>query len=181
MASDQEADLLIAITMKACQDLSVFHNIVEIGSYHGKSTILFGNVIRCCSSKGKIYAIDPHDGKLGAVDQALHSFPPSFEAFKRNIHQARVSEYVEIIKKQSCDVVWEAPISLLFIDGLHDYIHVSQDFWHFANWITPAGYVAFHDYADYFPGVQAIVKELLGMGIYQKVYQVNSLIVLQKR
>ncbi len=177
---DQEADLLLALTHQSCNILPAPHNIVEIGSYHGKSTILFGSVVKAYFPEAKIYAVDVHDGKLGAADQGLHSFPPSFEAFKRNISNSGLSEIIEIIRERSFNVEWNASISLLFIDGLHDYINVSKDFWHFSDWVRPGGYVAFHDYADYFPGVKAFVHELLGMGTYRKIQKVKSLIVLQK-
>lgn len=178
--SDQEADLLIAITKKACKDLPSPHNIVEIGSYHGKSTVLFGSVVKKFFHGAKVYAIDPHDGKLGAADQGLKLFPPSFEMFKNNINNEGLSEVVEIIKDNSYNVKWQEPVSLLFIDGLHDYPNVSRDFWHFSNWIGQGGYVAFHDYVNYFPGVQKFVHELLETGIYGEIYKVESLIVLQK-
>ncbi|TKK69871.1 glycosyltransferase [Ilyomonas limi] len=179
--TDHEADLLIAITGKALKELQPFYAIVEIGSYHGKSTILFGNIIKALGIDAKVYAIDPHDGKLGAVDQGLESVPSSLESFNRNIQNAGIAELVEPIKEYSYDVEWKQPISLLFIDGLHDYPSVAKDFWHFEAWIVSRGYVAFHDYAHYFPGVIAFVDELLHTGTYQKIKQAESLIVLQKR
>lgn len=179
--TDHEADLLIATTIKALKDLQPFNTIVEIGSYHGKSTILFGSIIKAFCVNAKVYAIDPHDGKLGAVDQGLESVAPSFDNFKSNIQHAGVADCIEIIKDFSYNVEWQQPVSLLFIDGLHDYPSVAKDFWHFANWLVSGGYVAFHDYAGYFPGVQAFVDELLNTGTYQKIKQVESLIVLQKR
>jgi len=41
-------------------------------------------------------------------------------------------------------------------------------------------YAAFHDYADYYPGVKTFVNELLKTGRYAKVHCVSSLIVLQR-
>jgi glycosyltransferase involved in cell wall biosynthesis len=178
--SDREAELLIAFTHKACQELPSPHRIVEIGSYHGKATVLFGSVAKAFP-EANVYAIDTHDGRLGAVDQGLQSYPPSFEAFKRNIENAGLCGVVHAIKDRSYNVRWKEPVSLLFIDGLHDYLNVSRDFRHFADWILPGGYVAFHDYAPYFPGVQAFVNELLATGVYQKINVVDSLVMLQKR
>ena len=132
------------------------------------------------SQKSKIYSIDPHDGKLGAEGQDLHIFPPSFDMFKKNIEEAGLNEFVEIFKNHSYDVEWNKPVSLLFIDGLHDYLNVSGDFRHFAKWIIKDGYVAFHDHADYFPGVQVFVNELLESGEYIKIYKAASLIILKK-
>ena len=177
---DREADLLISIILKACIDLPAPNAIVEIGSYHGKSTVVLGNVVKAFFPGVKVYAVDPHDGKLGAVDQGLHSFPPSYEILKQNIEAEGLSEVVEIIRNTSKGVEWQTPISLLFIDGLHDYPHVAQDFYHFSEWIKPGGYVAFHDCADYFPGVQAFVQELLNTDAYREIYKVASLVVVQK-
>lgn len=177
---DQEADLLISTTLKACIDLPAPHSIVEIGSYHGKSTVVLGNVVKTFFPGVKVYAIDPHDGHVGATDQSIESLPPSLEMFKKNIENEGLAEVVEMIKNFSFNVSWELPISLLFIDGLHDYCNVARDFWHFSDWVKQGGYIAFHDYADYYPGVMAFVDELTASGSYQQVNLVKSLIVLQK-
>lgn len=178
--SDAEATLLITITGKVCNNLPSLQNIVEIGSYHGKSTVLFGSILKRCFAEVKLFAIDPHDGRLGAEDQHIQLFPPSFEKLKKNIADAGLYTHVEIIKGNSYNVIWENPISLLFIDGLHDYLNVSGDFKHFSSWIMQNGYVVFHDYAPYFPGVKRFVDELLRTKNYLKVQQVESTIVLQK-
>jgi glycosyltransferase involved in cell wall biosynthesis len=57
---------------------------------------------------------------------------------------------------------------------------VARDFHHFEEWILPGGYVAFHDYADYFPGVRSFVDELLAESQYRKIGLAKSLIVLRK-
>jgi predicted O-methyltransferase YrrM len=178
--SDKEADLLIAITMKACKELPSPQYILEIGSYQGKSTVLLGSVIMEYFANAKVYAIDPHEGTVGAVDQGIHSTAPTLEMFNKNIANAGLSGVVEMIKDYSYNVKWEKPISLLFIDGLHDYPNVARDFWHFSKWVSPGGYVAFHDYSDYYPGVQAFVNELLESGTYRKINTAESLAVVQK-
>lgn len=45
----------------------------------------------------------------------------------------------------------------------------------------PGGYVAYHDYADYYPGVQSLVDEVLGRAEFHGVCCVRSLAVLRKR
>ena len=178
--SDRESDLLISITRKACGDSPSPHNIVEIGSYHGKSTVIFGNIVKMYFPNAKVYAIDTHDGKLGAADQGLKSFPPSLDSFKNNIKTEKLCEVVEIINNNSYHVEWHRTVTLLFIDGLHDYLNVSRDFNHFSDWVIAGGYIAFHDYAPYYPGVKRLVDELLMGGKYLKTHQVDSLVVLQK-
>ena len=177
---DKEAELLIHIALLACRNASTPVTVVETGSYHGKSTVLFGSVVKQFSPGGKVWAVDPHDGKLGATDQGLLMYPSSYESFKQNIEHAELINIVEIIKSNSSNVEWQKPVSLLFIDGLHDYPNVARDFYRFSPWLVDGAFIAFHDYADYFPGAQAFVHELLGTGEYQKLYQVETMIVLEK-
>jgi glycosyltransferase involved in cell wall biosynthesis len=178
--SDGEARLLAQSTIDACVDSTLAHHIVEIGSYHGKSTVLFASVIKVFALPGTVHAIDVHDGRLGAADQGLKIYQPSFDIFSNNLSQAGVKDTVKIIRERSCNVEWGLPISLLFIDGLHDYDNVRRDFEHFAGWLVTGGLVAFHDYADYYPGVVKFVDELLAAGTCRKIGAVDSLIVLQK-
>lgn len=179
--SDSEAELLIRSTITLCKEKPGRHNIVEIGSYHGKSTVLFGILLSQYSPDSKVFAIDPHDGQLGAADTGLKAYPPSFVPFKKNVEKAALTSIVEPIQSRTADVIWSSPISLLFIDGLHDYQHVSSDFTHFKKWLKPGSYVAFHDYADYYPGVKKFVDELLLSGRFSKFGEAGSMIILQKK
>ena len=85
-----------------------------------------------------------------------------------------------VIRAKAPGVEWKKSVALLFIDGLHDYRSVAADFHHFANQVQPGGFIAFHDYADYYPGVKQFVDELLVNAEYRKVAHVDSLIILQK-
>lgn len=71
--------------------------------------------------------------------------------------------------------------SLLLIDGLHDYANIACDFFHFEPWIVDGGYIAFHGYADYSPGVKAFVHEILGSGQYRKVQCGGAMMIVQKQ
>jgi len=177
---DSEADLLIAAASHALNALPAPHTIVEVGSYCGRATVVLGNVARIVRPEAQIYSIDPHDGKVGALDQGLVCRGPTLEKFKRNMQRAGLTRTVEIIQKRSVETDWESPISLLLIDGLHDYASVARDFHHFERFVVPEGIIAFHDYAPYYPGVQAFVDGLLGSGRYRKVHCEKSMMVLQK-
>ncbi|MBX3238398.1 MAG: glycosyltransferase [Chitinophagaceae bacterium] len=178
--SDREAELLIAAAIKACSDFPAPQHIVEIGSYHGKSTVALGNVVKSFFPKAKVFAIDPHDGLVGAADQGLQQLSPSLQAFKKNIGDEQLNDFVELIPDYSFNVNLKKPVHMLFIDGLHDYSNVARDFHHFSEWIPPSGYIAFHDYANYYPGVVAFVDELVNTGQCRRVQLADSLIIVQK-
>ena len=176
-----EADLLIAATSRALSELPETGSVVEVGSYHGRSTVVLGSVLKALRSEAKVYAIDPHNGEMGALEQGIQVKSPSLGQFKRNIADAGLTGFVEVIQKYSVEVDWKQPISLLLIDGLHDYVNVARDFYHFEPWVVNGGYVAFHDYAEYYPGVKAFVNELLASGQYRKVQCAQSLMIVKKQ
>lgn len=178
--SDKEADLLLASAIKACHTLPRPHRLVEVGSYQGKSTVVLGSVAKALFPDAKVYAIDPHEGVVGATDQGLQQVQPTLNNFKKNIQSAGLSDVVVLLKDYSYRVAWKDAISFLFIDGLHDYPNVARDFWKFSPFLATGGYVAFHDYAHYYPGVQAFVDEIISSGDYRKVQLAESLMVVQK-
>lgn len=178
--SDSEADLLIACVLKACTSVPE-GQIVEVGCYRGKATILMGLLAKSISEKIKVYAIDKHDGLLGSVDQGLYSFKPSFDDLKVNISKYSLLETIIPLVGLSSEVRWDKEISFLLIDGLHDYLSISDDFYRFAPFIKENGFVAFHDYADYFPDVQAFVNDLIIRKNYLMVHLNDSLAVLRKQ
>jgi predicted O-methyltransferase YrrM len=177
---EDEADLLIGAVHASCRNGRPLGAIVEIGSYCGRSTIVLASAARAFGSTQPVVAIDPHLGQVGAADQRVSQVAPSREKFVRNIAAANVTDMVELVEQHSTQVAWSRPIGLLFIDGLHDYINVSRDFAHFQPWIASRGYVAFHDYAHYYPGVVAFVDELLAGGRYEMVRLVRSMMLVRR-
>ena len=176
-----EADALIATTSQALTSLPAGSAVVEVGSYHGRSTVVLASVLQAMGAKGPVFAIDPHDGQLGALDQKVEQHGPTLTIFQRNIAANGLSDLVVPIAQRSTDVAWDRPIGLLFIDGLHDYVNVARDFHHFEAHLLPGGYAAFHDYADYYPGVKTFVSELLESNVYELAAVAGSLVVLRKR
>lgn len=177
---EDEADLLIAAVRLACPDGAPLGAIVEVGSYCGRSTVVLAHAARAFGPGARITAIDPHLGVVGAADQGVKRVAPSRDRFLRNIASAGVADLVDLVQQHSTDVSWSSPIGLLFIDGLHDYLSVSRDLAHFAPWIARGGYVAFHDYADYYPGVRALVDEVVASGEYEVVRLVRSMMLLRR-
>jgi hypothetical protein len=177
---DVEADLLIAAVSRAISALPEAPTVVEVGSYCGRGTVVLGAALRGSGrTDGRVYAVDPHDGMVGSLDRMVR-MPPTLERFRRNIQAAGLTAVVETVVKPSFEVEWNRPIGLLVIDGLHDYASVARDFYQFERWIPDGGLVAFHDYADYYPGVKAFVDELVASGVYARVHLARTMILLQK-
>ena len=148
----EEADLLVAAAARAADLLPAGFPIVEVGCFCGRATVVLASVMKSRAPESRVYAIDPHDGRVGALDQGLQNFGPTLESFRRNIARNGLDENVEAIASRPEAVPWNRPIGFLLIDGLHDYPSVARDFHHFESWVMPGGFVAFHDYADYYPG-----------------------------
>lgn len=117
--------------------------IVEIGSFQGRSTI------RLAQSGEIVYAIDPHKGicsggKMGST----------LLKFRKNISAAGVSKQVVPIVKTSKEAArrWNKPIKLLYIDGLHEYDHVMEDFALWSPFVAGGGMIAMHDAFCALPG-----------------------------
>src|SRR5262249_38833280 len=160
----------------ALTELPETRAIVEVGSYCGRATIVLASVLKIVRPTARVWSIDPHDGKQGTADRYVN-FPPSLAKLKANITAPGLTDVVEFVQAASAEVPWQEPIALLLIDGLHDYASVARDFNHFEPWLVQGGFVAFHDYASYFPGVMVFVDQLLGSGEYCKVHVVGTLIV----
>lgn len=138
--------------------------IVEIGSYLGKSTaaLLLGSE----RTGQKVFAIDPwfasDPEQLGYEHTRLHGVE-DFLDFCRNVRGLRQRLTVHCCRSRS--VRWEGPaIGALFIDAIHTYDEVRADFEHFAPFLRPNAFLAFHDYLPdnpVFPGVKRFVEECL--------------------
>lgn len=178
---DSEAKLLVDKVVEVGKANSRC-NVVEVGSYCGKSTVVFGLTLQQLGmSDAKVFAVDPHDGVISTIGGSTQTMAPTLERFTTNIAMAGISPWIEPVVARSSETAWDRAIDLLFVDGLHDYSHVSEDFRHFEPWLRPGGLAAFHDWAPYFPGVQKFVQELLTTGEYQKNANVKSLVVLKRR
>src|SRR5215203_2439770 len=102
---DEEADLLFATAMRALAIPEVPGTIVEIGSFHGKSTVVLGRVAMAVEPSVKVYSIDPHEGELSVDDPTLN-VAPSYEAFMQNMAAAGLAYTVVPVRKRSTDVEW---------------------------------------------------------------------------
>lgn len=135
--------------------LAAGKNVLEIGSYCGRSTVCLARTAR------SVYAVDTFDGRGTALPG--DTLPTFRETMKRHC----VDDKVFVLKGESADILPSLPpvFDLIFIDGSHDYESVSQDIELASRKLKPGGVLVFHDYRrpdD--PGVTEAATELLADG-----------------
>lgn len=113
--------------------------ILEIGSFKGKSTIILAKSAML-AGHAKIHACDPHE--LSFVEKEDLS-----EIFFNNLLQNSVLENVEFHRMKSTDlaVSWNKPLKMLWIDGDHSYKGAQADFTCYRGYLEPGAIVCFHD------------------------------------
>lgn len=122
-------------------------DIVEIGSYKGKSTVALALGSKL-AEREKVFSIDPHtDGTK--------------EIFLKNLHNLGVEDYVipRVNTSEGVAKTFNSKIRLLFIDGNHEYEFVKKDILLWKDFLIEGGIVAFHDYNR--EGVSRAINELV--------------------
>lgn len=129
-------------------------NIVEIGSFKGRSTCCLASA--CRGTRKRVYAVDTFRG-----NDSDFSYPEFLADFTQNMQRVGLSEYVQPIPGKSSQTArnWNKPIHMLFIDGSHEYADVLADFEGFFPHVVPGGIVAFHDVNEGWPGPLRVWNE----------------------
>lgn len=167
--------------------------IVEIGSYKGGSTILLAQA-SILEGKGRVYAVDSHirdklfSLPLGYDDRSeLHPLN-TWPFFKNNIEKYKVDSHITPLVVSSAQAAkgWDKPISLLWIDGDHEYDGVRKDFLLWEKHLIRGGIIAFHDSAgssdeNYLVGPRAVVKKyVLNSNRFTDVRTVDTITYARK-
>lgn len=147
---DIEGELLYKYSQK-CKK-----SIVEIGSWKGRSTIWLASGFK---GKGKVYAIDPHEG---IKEGEARPIGKSYEDFIKNIKNSGLEDLIEPIIMTSIEAIkdWKENLDLIFIDGSHEYSNVLLDFLCWAPFIDRGGFVALHDTIGYI-GPKRVLREII--------------------
>jgi len=136
--------------------------IVEIGSYHGKSTLAlcFGAQV----SSSTVYAIDPHEHYIDEMADTVQFNRIDNQSFLKNMAKAGVGDILKVINLSSDDLLpaWRTPIDLLWIDGRHNQRSINADTKNYGAYVKPDGYMLLHD--SNWGHVKKRVSELAGAG-----------------
>lgn len=170
--------------------------IVEIGSWCGKSTIMFASGSKS-AGREKVTAIDPFEGYTydqtdlpEARQEWLKKTLPqkeTFTAFQDSLKRAGVDDWVSPLRGYSEDVrkIYDGgPIRLLFIDGNHDesYCRMDWDMWE--PLVVEGGWVLFHDTQEkgQFPGPYKVSQEVMvNSGRYEDIQYVGGTTLGRKK
>ena len=129
--------------------------IVELGVDYGYSTFVVADALR--GTSGTIYGVDLF---MGDVHTGYRS---TFDSVKKAIVDHSVTNLELVIGEfDSISKLWNKPIDILHIDGLHTYDAVKNDFARWSPHVTENGVVLFHDIAVPQFGVKEFFRELSG-------------------
>jgi predicted O-methyltransferase YrrM len=137
--------------------------IVEIGSFRGRSTI----VLASAAPEGvAVVAIDPHAGNdrgPNELDGYVAQASVDHEVFTANLLDAGVADRVRHVREMSDaahgDV--EGDIAVLYIDGAHRYTPARQDIEQWGARVRSGGTLLIHDSFSSVGVTLAIIKELM--------------------
>lgn len=172
---DEEAELLYQLAARVRSG-----SIVEIGSYHGKSTVALALGSRD-HHRVPVYAVDPNEvftgvlgGQFGPVDRA---------EFLANLLRCGVAETVRVVnlKSRQAAAGLQGPVGLLWIDGDHRYEAVKEDLDCWQPHLLPGALVALHDSKDPNLGPLRVIREAIEAGEFEQVDLVGSTTVLRRR
>lgn len=117
--------------------------ILEIGSYKGRSTAALG--LACFGTGRRVTTIDTFRGKNEDTNEQGDEF--FYGEFLANMGRCDLIGYVTAMIGKSSDYweKWDRPIALLFVDGGHKYEDVKGDVEHFFPWLVEDGWLVMHD------------------------------------
>ena len=121
--------------------------IVEIGSYRGRSAIVLA---RAAGGSAGVVAIDPHAGtdrgpqEIAGYESEAQS---DHAAFLANLDRAGVRERVRHVRLPSADAHPEVrgDVDLLYVDGAHRYRPARDDIRDWGARVAPGGTMLIHD------------------------------------
>ena len=151
--SDEEADFLRGLAAECAGD------IVEIGAYHGRSTIALA---WGAQTRGAVvYSIDPH---LEHVQGGITFTHEDGAIYLRHLIDAGVLDIVKPVMLPSALVKPIPSAGLVFIDGDHAYAAVKADFETFAEGARADVIAVLHDSTGAWEGPTRVAREKAASG-----------------
>lgn len=179
------------ITSRAGEELfaqvymqSIQGDVVEIGSFQGKSTYFLGTAVKL-SSNGKMYAIDHFKGNVGKekfYKVEKEDLSDLEFGFKQNIKKTFLEDTVILINEpviSAVNKINDNSVRFLFIDGDHTAEGVKLDLELFKNKLKSKAIIAFDDYAPTFPGVIDVANKFIKTNKITKKYLLERTLIIE--
>lgn len=153
--------------------------IVEIGSFHGRSTIVLASA---APPGATVIAIDPHAGN-DRGPQEIEGFETQaagdHERFRHNLLEAGVADRVVHLRMFSGDALAAVPesIDVLYVDGAHRFAPARADIRDFGARVRDGGAMLIHDSFSSIGVTLAILAELMPSPRWRYVRRSRSLTV----
>jgi predicted O-methyltransferase YrrM len=167
---------------------------LEIGSYCGRSAAYLG--FGCREAGGILFSIDHHRGSEEQQPGGEYYDPElldpetgridTFPLFRKTIQELSLEDTIVPIVSRSEIAArsWRTPLSLIFIDGGHNYEAVFTDYNSWISNLLPGGYLLIHDiFFDPSMGGQAprcIYQMALSSGLFIELPRVRTMGILQR-
>ncbi|MCP9496374.1 MAG: class I SAM-dependent methyltransferase [Pyrinomonadaceae bacterium MAG19_C2-C3] len=138
-------------------------DVLEIGSFKGRSTIILSKAAALADADAKIHAVDPMTAP-SETDPDLRGAETSLTDFQKNIKAHGVADRIEFHQTFSYKLAetWTRPIRFLWIDGDHTYKGTKLDFDGFAPHLSDGAIVAIHDVLHEFDGgIRVYMEDIL--------------------
>ena len=171
--SEEQARRLYGVA----EGLAPAARIVEIGSYRGRSAIVFSHAAR---AGVEVVAIDPHAGNDRGPQQ-IHGTAAEgnsdHDAFLANLERAGAAERVRHVRLSSQDALAavEGPVDVLYVDGAHRYGPASADIVRWGERVRAGGTMLIHDSFSSVGVTLAILRHLVASGEFAYVGRTGSL------
>ena len=153
--------------------------IVEIGSFRGRSTI----VLAAAAAPGaEVVAIDPHAGNDRGpqeIDGFEDAAADDHTVFNQNIEGAGVAPRIRHVREFSdaAHAAVDGPIDVLYIDGAHRYAPARADIVSWGRRVDDGGVMLIHDSFSSIGVTLAILRELLLGGRFRYVGRSRSMTI----
>lgn len=152
--------------------------IVEIGTYHGNTSVLLGKALQEMKYSMPVVAIDPFE----RVQPRQWNPAGSLAQYLNNLRAHRLEAIcfpIVAFSHQAAQILGNQ-IALLIVDGDHEYTSVQQDLALFAPKVRAGGLIFADDYVPAYPGVMRAIDEFLAVNSNWRLIHRAWFVILEK-
>jgi predicted O-methyltransferase YrrM len=142
--------------------------IAEIGAWRGITTAALAE-----RTTKRVYAVDPHKkDEFPGINEAFDAFSKRTSQFSNIVHVRHTSG--EAARELS-----KTPLSLVFVDAMHDYINTWFDFCAWSELLVPGGIIVLHDVDDHV-GTNLACRKILRLKNYRAWGYCPNIVAFEK-